>query len=155
MSNRFCYVYYSSSLSPDGYHSYTFWFHGAYIQIRGDKPFARGDIVEIVDVSKGAGSFWTIEVKVLGTPSLDEEVDPDLPGKIPVLMLLSTKIYVGSDTDYHAEVSGRGEILIFTSTTYEGNKAYASAILVWGHYATLLCTDKVHGDQFQWVIKAK
>lgn len=56
--------YYASSKGIDGKNCFNFWMRSALIRVIADKPFARGDVLEISSITKN-GSNTTIECKVI------------------------------------------------------------------------------------------
>ena len=56
--------YYASSKGIDGKNCFNFWMRSALIRVIADKPFARGDVLEIFSITKN-GSNTTIECKVI------------------------------------------------------------------------------------------
>ena len=56
--------YYASSKGIDGKHSFNFWMRSALIRVIADKPFGRGDTLEITSIKKD-GEKVIIEAKVI------------------------------------------------------------------------------------------
>ena len=56
--------YYASSKGIDGKNCFNFWMRSALIRVIADKPFARGDVLEISNITKN-GSNIIIECKVI------------------------------------------------------------------------------------------
>ena len=56
--------YYASTKGIDGKHCFNFWVRSALIRVVSDKPFARGDVLEITNMTKN-GSNIMIDCKVI------------------------------------------------------------------------------------------
>lgn len=56
--------YYASSKGIDGKNGFNFWIRSALVRIVADKPFARGDVLEIINITK-KGVNTILECKVI------------------------------------------------------------------------------------------
>jgi len=143
----------SSSPSVDNLHSYDFWFLKNLIRLIGDKPFSRGDVAVIKEVSP---ELQSITIEVLGdyyTEKMPDTIPPidDLPG----LIFLSSKIYLNERSEYVLDHDDNVTILLSYTSSIDGNKAYAAAITMTGNYGKVTGHDEQTNVQFEWVIDTR
>lgn len=148
-----CIVNYVSKLGIDGNYSYEFWFASSIIRIIADKPFGRGDIVEINSITKQSNTEWRINIKVIGDPKL-EKIAMDLTEgeEIPTLLFVTPKIYLNEYSEYHAYSTDNIQIVLNCSAILDGNKSYTIAALVRGKQGKIFASDAVTGNKVEWLV---
>ena len=149
----YCVLNYQSKLGVDKRHSYEFWFTSSIIRIIADKPFGRGDIAKIKNITKQSETEWRINIDVLGDPKI-EKIPREVfsQGEVPTLLFVTPKIYLNDHSEYHAFGSDNVKILLNCSATLDGNKSYTIAALVKGKQAKIYAADKFTGDRIEWLI---
>ena len=97
-----CISYYASSKSSiDNKDSYSYWFRGKMIRIIANKPFARGDILNIKSISQKSNDSIII----------DAEVDSGEYKQYPVLNFISTRLVYNKYSDFTFTASSNIQIL--------------------------------------------
>ena len=94
------FLIYSSSKNFYGSHCYEYGFGNRTFSIVGDKPFSRGDVVQILNHCKESRNEYRFTVKVLGDPRINSDYDGSRRIEIPTLMFLSRRIYLSEHSDY-------------------------------------------------------
>lgn len=101
--------------SIDNQHSFEFWIRGHLIRIIGDKPFSRGDMIWIDDITYD----WSEDTYYIHTRIIDDE--PYEEG-LPVLSIaVSRMIY--SVTDF--ETKADGDIKVLEKLYIETDNSYS------------------------------
>jgi hypothetical protein len=147
-------IYSSNKLNNE--HSYEYGFSTHSFKIVGDKPFSRGDIVEILSHKKESRNQYRIYVKVIGDPAInsrDETKEPRI--EIPTLLFLSSRIYLSEFSDFQITSTINAKILTFEGVQQDSSKIYAVAALVCESEANIKCTDVNSGTKFEWSISDK
>ena len=153
--NKYIILNYQSDKGIDGKPSYNFWFTSSLIRVIGDKPFARGDIALIEDITKPSPTEWNIKVRIIGDYRIDKEATDlvsSLSEEIPTLIFATTKIYLDETSDMHIYGSDNIEILLNCSSVMNNNKSYTIAALVKGKQGKIFGYDKVHETPLEWLI---
>ena len=173
---EYAFLIYSSSKSFHGVHSYEYGFANHTFSIVGDKPFSRGDIVNIIDYKKESRNEFRINVKVLGDPKINtpsrknlymmdrnelgnlfdieiEAVEDQV--EVPTLLFLSSRIYLSEFSDYEVVDTTNARVLSFEGVQQDRNKIYAVAALVTSAEARILAKERSTGVRFEWSITDK
>src|SRR5215467_14723712 len=120
------FLIYSSSKNFHGLNSYEYGFADHTFSIVGDKPFSRGDIVQIQSCRKESRNEFRINVKVLGDPRImSDEFDGSNRIEIPTLLFLSSRIYLSEFSDYEIISTTNAKVLSFEGVQQDRNKTYA------------------------------
>jgi hypothetical protein len=156
MTSPYCYINYQSNRSPNDQSSYAFWFASSLIKIVADKPFGRGDIVELKEIKKISPTEWIISCIVLGDPLLDLKVQDFVENleqeEIPTLMFVTTKIYLNSNSDIAVYSTDNCEILLNCTSILDNNKSCTIAALVKGKQAKIFGIDNINKTKFEWLL---
>jgi hypothetical protein len=148
------FLIYSSSKNFHGLHSYEYGFANRTYSIVGDKPFSRGDVVQIQSHQKESRNEYRINVKVLGDPKINsaDKFDSSRRIELPTLMFLSSRIYLSEFCDYEIVDTLNARILSFEGVQQDRNKLYAVAALVTGSEAYIVAREKVSGVRWEWFV---
>lgn len=145
-----------SSVDDRGVHSYSYGFAHNTFRLVGDRPFSRGDVVEILDYTVESRNEFRINVKVLGDPSINSrEFDSDNRIEIPTLLFLSSRIYLSAFSDYKIAETVNARILNFSGVQQDQNKIYAVAALIKGPEAHIVCEESNSGVRWEWWVHDK
>jgi hypothetical protein len=143
-------------LSSDNLHSYEYGFGQQFFRIVGDRPFGRGDIVEILEHGQRTPAEYRIQVRVLGDPRVSgRHFDPSTRVELPTLIFLSSRIYLSEFSDYKIEKTINSEVITFQSAQQDRNKIYAIAFLAKGLSCKVLCREPTSKVQFEWLVSSR
>jgi hypothetical protein len=153
---KYAFLIYSSTLAPDNKNSYEFGFAHKFFRIVGDRPFGRGDIVEVLSHEQRTSEEFRIDVRVLGDPRVSgRHFDEEKRIELPTLLFLSTRIYLSPSSDYQIIDSYNCEILSFQSVRQDANRVYAVAALVSGIDTRVVCQEPTSKVKFEWHIQSR
>jgi hypothetical protein len=155
---KYAFLIYSSTLDSENYNSYYYGFGVHFFRIVGDKPFGRGDVVEILNCEQRTKSEFRIDVRVLGDPMPRYSVrqfDPATRIELPTLIFLSSRIYLSPFSDYKIEKEFNCEVLTFQQTQQDSNKIYAVALLATGTECRVVCREPTTKVCFEWVVSSR
>lgn len=156
MQSEHAFLIYSSSKNFHGLHSYEYGFANHTYSIIGDKPFSRGDVVQIVDYKKESRNEFRINVKVLGDPIINSnEFDNSHRIEIPTLLFLSSRIYLSEFSDYAIVNTINARVLNFEGVQQDRNRIYAVATLVTGSEAHIVAQDPISKVRWEWMVSDK
>jgi hypothetical protein len=148
----YAFLIYSSNKN-NSENSYEYGFSTHSFKIVGDKPFSRGDIVEILSHNQESRNQYRINVRVLGDPAINSRVSSNEPRiEIPTLLFLSSRIYLSEFSSFQIERAINAKILAFEGVKQDQSKIYAVAALVSGAEANIKCMDPNSGVKFEWTI---
>jgi len=141
----------ASSFTADNKNSYEFWFLGNMIRLIGDKPFSRGDVIQIESVNVKSQE---IKVKFIASPTLRDSLPDDCCPihELPTLVFLTTRVYLDEHSDYHIICDSNSELLLSYSATQDSNKIYALAALVTGDSVRISGAERTTRTEFEWII---
>lgn len=132
-----CISYYASSKSViDNKQSYEFWIRGKCIRIICNKPFARGDVLEInniEDISSGT---------LITTTLIDEWQE-----EYPVLNFISGRLIYNKWTDFEYTATEGIEIIKPIEQVLSDNYSIGFIVLAYKS-GKISCMDKVSHNQF-------
>lgn len=132
-----CISYYASSKSKlDNKNSYEFWLRGKCIRIICDKPFSRGDVLEIQSI-KDINSGTIIETKLI-----DEWQE-----EYPVLNFISGRLIYNKWVDFECIASEGIQILKPIEQILSENYSIGFIVLVYKS-GKISCTDKITNNKF-------
>lgn len=152
----YAFLIYSSTLDADQHHSYSYGYGTNFFRIVGDRPFGRGDVVEILEHGQRAANEYRIKVRVLGDPRVSgRRFDEKTRIELPTLLFLSSRVYLSEYSDYQMVTATNAEILTYQSIKQDHNKIYAVAMLVTGNEARVLCAEPTTKVRWEWVITSK
>lgn len=115
-----CISYYASSKSQiDGKNSYCYWFRGKLIRIIADKPFARGDILNIISIETNSNNGIIINTTV----------DTGDYEKYPVLSFVSTRLVYNKYSDFEFVTSPEIKIIKTIDQIMDDNYSVCFIIL--------------------------
>jgi hypothetical protein len=152
---KYCFLNYSSTLDQENRYSYTYGFGKNFFRITGDRPFGRGDVIEMLSEEQCTLSEYRINVRVLGDPRVSgRRFDPSTRIELPTLIFLSTRIYLSEFSDYRVELVENCQVLTFQGTTQDRNKIYAVALLATGTEGKIICQEPTSKSRFEWILNA-
>lgn len=152
----YCFLIYSSSIAKDNLASYEFNFATKFFRIVGDRPFGRGDVVEILDYKQKNQNEFRIDVRVLGDPRIKgRRFDQSSRIEIPTLLFLASRIYLSEFSEYDIVEQVNCEVLSFQSVKQDQNKVYAVAVLANNINSKLTCREPTTGSVFEWLMSSK
>jgi len=143
---------YSSKIGIDNKHSYEFWYYSELMRIIGDKPFARGDIVNIDSVNDDTKE---IRITVCGDPANEFENIPEEATnqqELPVFMFLVTPMPLDEKSNYNFFCDENSKILMIKSSIKSNNKRYAVCALVRGEKPYVRAVESETKAVFEWSI---
>ena len=111
--------YYASSKGIDGKHCFNFWIRSALIRIIANKPFARGDVLEITNIIKN-GANITIECKVI-----------DEWAEYPVLCFVSGRLVYNKWSNFKYTSTEGIQILCPIEQLLTNNYSIGFAVLIY------------------------
>lgn len=153
---QYAFLIYSSSKNYHGVYSYEYGFANHTFSIIGDKPYSRGDIVEITSYRKESRNEFRINVKVLGDPRINsDKFDAYNRIEIPTLLFLSSRIYLSEFSDYEIVNTVNADILSFEGVKQDRNKIYAVAALVTNAEAHIVAQERNSRVRWEWMISDK
>jgi hypothetical protein len=153
-SGEYAFLIYSSSKNFYGLDCYEYGFASNTFSIVGDKPFSRGDIVQILDHKRESRNEYRFNVKVLGNPRVNSvpKFNSSTRIEIPTLMFLSSRIYLSEFSDYRVIRTINARVISFEGVEQDCNKIYAVAVLVTDAEAHIIAQEVNSKTKFEWVI---
>lgn len=146
----FAIMNYSSKTGIDSKNSYEFWFYSDLIRIIGDKPFARGDVVEILAIDEEKKE---IKIEVLGDPNIEDVPSQVLEKELPVFMFLVTPLPLDELSDYNFYCDNDNcKFLVIKSSIKSRNKRYVVCCLINGESVRVKAVESVTKAEFEWVV---
>lgn len=133
-----CISYYSSNLSSiDNRHSFEYFFRHKLLRIRGNKPFARGDMLNITSMAE-TNSGVVLDAAVV----TDEEYQ-----RAPVLLFVSNRFVFNPYSEFSYDVQGDVQLLKVVDTTIDENYSSAFICLARGD-GTIVCTEPIFKNNY-------
>ena len=133
-----CISYYSSNLSTiDSRHSFEYFFRHKLLRIRGDKPFARGDMLDITNMQETSTGV-VMDAAVV----TQEEYSP-----APVLVFVSNRFVYNPYADFSYETSGGVQLINVVETNIDDNFSSAFICLV-TDAGQITCTDPIFQNNY-------
>ena len=153
MPTEYAFLIYSSSKNFYGLNSYEYGFANHTFSIIGDKPFSRGDVVQLTSYKKESRNEFRINVKVLGDPKINSP-EPSYFNRIeiPTLLFLSSRIYLSEFSEYEIVHTINARVLSFEGVQQDRNKLYAVAALVEHAEAHIIAQDPNSKVRWEWMI---
>jgi hypothetical protein len=156
IEGTYCFLIYSSALASDGNNSYEFGFGMSFFRLIGNKPFGRGDVVQITEIDQWLPNEFRIYVKVLGDPRVQGRYfDEKQRVELPTLLFLSSRIYLSDYSEYQIDSTINSRVLSFQAVRQDRNKIYSVAILAYGTEAKVICKDSRSQVKWEFVISDK
>ena len=116
-----CISYYVSNKSPiDNKHSYCYWFRGKLIRIVADKPFARGDMLQINSVTQAHSSSNIV---------IDVTVQTGEYVQAPVLNFVSTRLVYNTYSQFEFTTTPGVQILKTLEQIIDDNYSVCFVVL--------------------------
>jgi len=132
-----CISYYASSKSAlDNKNSYEFWLRGKCIRIICDKPFSRGDVLEIQSIKDTASGT------VIETQLIDEWQE-----EYPVLNFISGRLIYNKWVDFECSATEGIQILKPIEQVLSENYSIGFIVLVYKS-GKIMCYDKLTNNKF-------
>lgn len=153
---EYAFLIYSSNKNFHRLDSYEYGFANHTFSIIGDKPFSRGDIVQITKSGKESRNEYRINVKVLGDPKINSnQFDASNRIEVPTLLFLSSRIYLSEFSDYKIVKCINARVLAFEGVQQDKNRIYAVAALVTNAEAHIVAQDPISRVSWEWYISDK
>lgn len=132
-----CISYYASDKSNvDGKHSYEFWTRSKLTRIVCNKPFSRGDVLEIQNVENTSTGI------VINTVLIDEWQE-----EYPVLNFISGRLVYNKDSDFECVPSEGIKIIQPIEQILSNNYSIGFICLIWKS-GKISCIDKWTNNKF-------
>lgn len=133
-----CISYYASDKSPlDGKQSYEFWCRGKLTRIICNKPFSRGDVLEIKSIQDNSNGIF------IDTTLVDEWEE-----EYPVLNFISGRLVYNKWADFEYECSDGIVVLKTIEQVLSDNYSIGFIVLTY-QSGKILCKDKVSKNEFE------
>lgn len=129
--------YYASSKGIDGKNCFNFWMRSALIRIIADKPFARGDVLEIKDIYKENGS--TI---------IDVNVIDEWQAEYPVLCFISGRLTYNKWSNFKYLCTEGIQILQPIEQLLSGNYSIGFVVLAY-QSGKIFCDDDTMNNHLE------
>lgn len=137
-----CISYYASDKSAlDGKHSYEFWTRSKLTRIICDKPFSRGDVLQIESIKDSSSGI------IIETTLVDEWQE-----EYPVLNFISGRLVYNKWANFEYKVSDGIQILKPIEQVLSDNYSLGFICLVYKS-GKITCTDTNTGNQFDVFIR--
>lgn len=132
-----CISYYASDKSPlDGKHSYEFWMRSFLVRIICDKPFSRGDVLQVESITKN-------NVGILINVTVIDEWEEEYP----VLNFISGRLIYNKWVDFKYEATEGIQIISPIEQILSDSYSLGFVILAYKS-GKISCNDTVTGNAF-------
>ena len=132
-----CISYYASDKSPlDGKHSYEFWMRSFLVRIVCDKPFSRGDVLQVESITKN-------NVGILINVTVIDEWEEEYP----VLNFISGRLIYNKWVDFKYEATEGIQIISPIEQILSDSYSLGFVILAYKS-GKISCNDTVTGNAF-------
>lgn len=133
--------YYASSKGIDGKNCFNFWMRSYIIRIISDKPFGRGDVLEITDIKKDSSGLF-IAVRVIN----------EWQAEYPVLSFVSGRLVYDKWSDFSYKSTEGIEILDSIEQLLMDNLSIGFVILAYKS-GKIYCDDNVRDNHLEFSIQ--
>ena len=132
-----CISYYASDKTPlDGNHSYEFWMRSFLVRIVCDKPFSRGDVLQVESITKN-------NVGILINVTVIDEWEEEYP----VLNFISGRLIYNKWVDFKYEATEGIQIISPIEQILSDSYSLGFVILAYKS-GKISCNDTVTGNAF-------
>ena len=132
-----CISYYASDKSPlDGKHSYEFWMRSFLVRIVCDKPFSRGDVLQVESITKN-------NVGILINVTVIDEWEEEYP----VLNFISGRLIYNKWVDFKYEATEGIQIISPIEQILSDSYSLGFVILAYKS-GKISCNDTMTGNAF-------